>query len=302
MLSFKRIVDKKRRHANIYQYVHETIYFKIRLLIEVSFCDIKVTILCEKNSRTSGFAKSVHTKSTKQQKIYKKGLTTDRSDAIIYSVNSFVIKGGICMEKGNTKQEILAAALELFSERGFEATSVSQITKAVGIQKASLYSHFDSKQAILDELEKTVLDSYNKHSFISLDNTRYNVENWPLDPCGAVSMIQKQIKFVLHDPYISRARRMLVIGQFQNPNLSDLLTKQNYSDIMERFESYIRRLISQNILKDGDTEIMAAQLCLPISEWLSLCDREPNRESEVMELIDRHIHQFFSIYKDENKN
>lgn len=46
------------------------------------------------------------------------------------------------MEKGNTKQEILEAALDLFSVQGFEATSISRIAGAVGIRKASLYSHF----------------------------------------------------------------------------------------------------------------------------------------------------------------
>ena len=46
------------------------------------------------------------------------------------------------MERGNTKQEILNAALDLFSVQGFEATSISQIANAVGIRKASLYSHF----------------------------------------------------------------------------------------------------------------------------------------------------------------
>ena len=51
------------------------------------------------------------------------------------------------MERGNTKQEILEAALELFSVQGFEATSISQIASAVGIRKASLYSHFENKQA-----------------------------------------------------------------------------------------------------------------------------------------------------------
>ena len=62
------------------------------------------------------------------------------------------------MEHGNTKQEILEAALELFSVQGFEATSISQIASAVGIRKASLYSHFESKQAILDALVRDVLD------------------------------------------------------------------------------------------------------------------------------------------------
>ena len=48
------------------------------------------------------------------------------------------------MDRGNTKQEILEAALELFSVQGFAATSISQITNAVGIRKASLYSHFEN--------------------------------------------------------------------------------------------------------------------------------------------------------------
>ena len=56
------------------------------------------------------------------------------------------------MEKQKTKQRILDAALELFSTQGFEATSIAQIADAVGVRKASLYSHFDSKQDILDRL------------------------------------------------------------------------------------------------------------------------------------------------------
>ena len=48
------------------------------------------------------------------------------------------------MEKGNTKQGILEAALELFSVQGFEASPIAQIASAVGIRKASLYSHYES--------------------------------------------------------------------------------------------------------------------------------------------------------------
>ena len=56
------------------------------------------------------------------------------------------------MEKGNTKDQILEVALDLFSVRGYEATSISQIADAVGLRKASLYSHFANKQDILDTL------------------------------------------------------------------------------------------------------------------------------------------------------
>ena len=71
------------------------------------------------------------------------------------------------MDLGNTKREILDAALELFSVQGFEATSISQIASAVGIRKASLYSHFDSKQAILDALVQEVLEQYAMHSIFA---------------------------------------------------------------------------------------------------------------------------------------
>ena len=92
------------------------------------------------------------------------------------------------MERGNTKQEILEASLELFSVQGFEATSISQIANAVGIRKASLYSHFDSKQAILDAIVKEVLQQYGEHAMFARAN--WDAGNLPLTADEAVRMIQ----------------------------------------------------------------------------------------------------------------
>ena len=201
------------------------------------------------------------------------------------------------MERGNTKQEILEASLELFSVQGFEATSISQITNAVGIRKASLYSHFGSKQAILDTLVQEVLEQYEGHSLFARADWENDAGSLPQTPDDAVQMIQGQIRYILHDPAISRARKMLVIEQFQNPELAKLQTKQNYSDVLGYFTGLIKCLIQKGVLADDDPEIMAAQFCLPISVWINLCDREPERETEVMELVDKHIRQFFRVYQ-----
>ena len=204
------------------------------------------------------------------------------------------------MDRGNTKQEILEAALELFSVQGFEATSVSQIADAVGIRKASLYSHFENKQAILDALVKEVLDRYAQRSiFAKADwDPCEDAEDKPaLTPDAAAQMILGQIRYILHDPHIGKARKMLVVEQFRNPELAKLQTKQNYTDVLRYFTGLVKCLIRRGVLAGEDPEIMAAQLCLPISTWLGLCDREPEREPEVMELIDRHIRQFFRVYQ-----
>ena len=202
--------------------------------------------------------------------------------------------------KGTTKQEILNMALELFSVQGYEATSISQLAEAVGIRKASLYSHFENKQAILDELLKTTLEQYEQHSIFAKadwDDPEFTKDKEDITPELAVRMCVGQLRYILHDPQISRARKMLTIEQFRNEQMAQLQTKQSYTDVMRYFTGLVRFLIRQGRLADSDPEIMAAQLCMPVSVWLNLCDREPEREEEAMQLIERHIRQFFELYK-----
>ena len=204
------------------------------------------------------------------------------------------------MEKSSTKQAILDAALELFSRQGYEATSISQIADAVGIRKASLYSHFTGKQDILDTLVRITLAQYERRSVFAgarWDDPDGSGSRQPVTPDNAVKTVLEHVRFILHDPDISRARKMLTIEQFQNPMLAELQTKQNYTDVLRYFTGLVRFLIRQGRLADSDPDITAAQLCLPISVWISLCDREPEREDEIMQLIQRHIRQFFEVYR-----
>ena len=196
------------------------------------------------------------------------------------------------MDRGNTKQEILDVALELFSRQGYEATSISSIADAVGIRKASLYSHFSSKQAILDEIVKIVLEKYDSHSFV----LKKGMDNMPKNCDEAVAMIKGQIHYIANDPLISKARKMLTIEQFRNAELSKLLTKQNYTDIMNFFTAMVQSLIEAGVLVKGYTEVMAASLCLPVSAWLNVLDRDGEKEDEILMLIDRHVREFFRIY------
>src|SRR4051794_38444713 len=48
-----------------------------------------------------------------------------------------------------TRERILDAALRLFADKGYEATSMREIAEELGITKAALYYHFDSKADIV---------------------------------------------------------------------------------------------------------------------------------------------------------
>ena len=149
----------------------------------------------------------------------------------------------------------------------------------------------------MDALVQEVLEQYEGHSLFARADWEKEAGSLPQTADDAVGMIQGQIRYIIHDPYISRARKMLMIEQFQNQELAKLQTKQNYSDVMRYFTGLIKCLIQKGILAEDDPEIMAAQFCLPISVWINLCDREPERETEVMELVSRHIRQFFRVWQ-----
>ena len=147
--------------------------------------------------------------------------------------------------------------------------------------------------------KRQVLERYAEHSIFALanwDDPDFTKDKQDMTPDAAVQMIQGQLRYILHDPAISRARKMLTIEQFQNADLAKLQTRQNYEDVLRYFTGLVGFLIRQGVLTEDDPEIMAAQLCLPITVWLGLCDREPEREQEVMGLVVRHIRQFFRIY------
>ncbi|SBT50791.1 TetR/AcrR family transcriptional regulator [Micromonospora narathiwatensis] len=51
---------------------------------------------------------------------------------------------------GGTRERIQAVALELFTEQGYEKTSLREIAERLGVTKAALYYHFKSKDEIVN--------------------------------------------------------------------------------------------------------------------------------------------------------
>ena len=56
------------------------------------------------------------------------------------------------------RAEICRTAAALFRDRGFDATSVSDVARALGLTKAGLYHYFESKEALLFEIMSYGLD------------------------------------------------------------------------------------------------------------------------------------------------
>lgn len=68
----------------------------------------------------------------------------------------------------STRERILVAAAELFAQRGFSSASLQHVADQLGITKAALYYHFESKDDILLTVLRPYFDAaeafLNRHS------------------------------------------------------------------------------------------------------------------------------------------
>lgn len=203
-----------------------------------------------------------------------------------------------------TKQKILNEALTLFAEKGYNAVYVGDIAKAVGIKAPSLYKHFKSKQdifnAILDEMKR----NYDKKTAdLSMDGSDAAKDAFIFAAVSEETLMQMGIglfQFFLHDDYSSKFRKMLTIEQFHDNDLSRLYSKQYIDDPLSYQSAIFTMISASGVFKDVKPDIMALHFYAPIYMLLTMCDRQPDRESEAVQLIKEHIKQFNLIYGREN--
>ena len=65
-------------------------------------------------------------------------------------------------KKQRQRQEIVETALELFRERGYDQTRVSDVTERAGISDATFFNYFASKDLVLDELALAQVELFNE--------------------------------------------------------------------------------------------------------------------------------------------
>ena len=59
-----------------------------------------------------------------------------------------------------TRQQILAAAEDLFASQGYHSTTIKQVAEQVGVQGPALYKHFSNKRALFEEVLERVFDPF----------------------------------------------------------------------------------------------------------------------------------------------
>ena len=89
---------------------------------------------------------------------------------------------------------------------------------------------------------------------------------------------------------------MLTLEQFQDKELAKVYSRQ-YFDMPLTYQGMLPGLLAaQGFLAAEDVQVMTLQFYAPIYMLLTVCDREPERKTEALKLMENHIRQFDKLY------
>lgn len=204
------------------------------------------------------------------------------------------------MKQEDTKKIILKMALELFSERGYDSVSVGEIAQKVGIKAPSLYNHYKSKEEIFQAIVSDTAERYENGTDkidIHVANVSRDIPSFKKIASESLAEKVKQLfLYSLHDETVSRFRKMMTIEQFRSEKLAKLYSERYVDRMIAYHADIFRSLIAAGEIVNEDPITLATSYVSPIITLLGVCDRQPEREAECLDKLEKHVKLFFDTY------
>jgi AcrR family transcriptional regulator len=171
------------------------------------------------------------------------------------------------------RSELTREAARLFAERGYHGTSIGDLAKALGVQKASLYAHIQSKQDLLYETMGDGAAAFHA-ALDAIPEELAAAQKIRLALRGHLRVVADQLDvatvFVREWRYLEGARRDEIIAE-----------RRRYE---ERFRALFREGRDLGELRSDLDDASAALLALSAANWAYTWIR-PGRDTD--ELADR---------------
>ena len=191
----------------------------------------------------------------------------------------------------DTKERILAAALELFSQNGYAGTNIRELSASLGLVKSGAYKHFESKEAIWNALLDEMIAYYGEHF-----GSPEHLPPVPDSPEELIRMTMQMVNFTARDERIIMTRKVLTLEQYRDVRACKLATKHFLTGLTDIFTHVFTGMMEKGLLRKDDPQMLAFAYTAPISALIHLCDREPEKTDEAMAQIEAFSRHFIKTY------
>ena len=171
-----------------------------------------------------------------------------------------------------TKRKIFETSMKLFAEKGYEATSIEEITATVGVAKGTLYYHFSSKEEIFNFLIEEGIKLLQN----SIDIKTAKRNNY-IDKIKAIVLIQIKIVAKYEDIIT------ILLSQFWGNEERHKKCQNLVFEYIGKIEKIVQEGIEKGEIKKGDTRSIASEIYGLICSTLIYKKRE-GTEIDIMKL------------------
>ena len=194
-----------------------------------------------------------------------------------------------------TKERILEAALEMFSQKGYAGTNIRELSASLGLVKSGVYKHYESKEAIWNALLDEMIAYYAEHF-----GSSEHLPPVPDSPEGLVDMTMRMVNFTVHDERIILTRKVLTLEQFRDGRARELATKHFLTGLTDMFTHIFAGMMDKGSLRRDDPAMLAFAYTTPISALIHLCDREPDKKEAALAKVEAFSRHFVRVYGQED--
>lgn len=180
-----------------------------------------------------------------------------------------------------TKRKIFEASMKLFAEKGYDATSIEEITATVGVAKGTLYYHFSSKEEIFNFLIEEGIKLLKNSIAIKTGN----LENY-LDKLRAIVLIQIKI-LIKYENFIT-----IILSQIWGNDPRSQMCRRYVFEYIQMIEEIVKEGIARGEIIEGDSNVIASGIFGFICSSLIYKMRHQNEEIDIMAL-DKEIEKSF---------
>lgn len=191
----------------------------------------------------------------------------------------------------DTKDRILDEALVSFVENGYKGTNLRDFAAGMGLSKSALYSHFESKEAIWNTLLDK-MEAYYNERFGSAEH----LPDMPKTCEEFFGLVMNMVDFTVHDEKIILTRKLLLTEQFHDDRIKTLATEHFVNGTKVIYRKIFENMIESGLLKNEDPDMLAFVFTSPVTTLIHYCDREPEKETEIIEQIENFVKHFIRIY------
>jgi len=191
----------------------------------------------------------------------------------------------------DTKERILEAALEMFSQYGYAGTNIRELSASLGLVKSGIYKHYESKEAIWNALLDQMIAYYGEH-FGSAEH----LPQVPDSLEGLVDMTMGMVNFTVRDERIIMTRKVLTLEQYRDVRARELATKHFLTGLTDMFTHVFTGMMDKGLLRKDDPKMLAFAYTAPISALIHLCDREPEKTEDAIRQVEAFSRHFVKVY------